>query len=132
MVNPANRTVNAGETANFTVTIASLYGFNSSVTLAVSDLPPNAEGLFNPPSVSGTSILTVSTTGSTPQGTSIVTISGTVGEQVRSVTVSLEVTTKENTPSSTVPFIGVPETILAVLLGLFVIARMRRSHVERG
>ena len=131
--NPLSRKIGPGETTTFTITIASLYGFNSSVTLAVSGLPTNAGGSFNPPSVSGngTSILTVSTTNSTPQGTSIVTISGTVGEQVRSVTASLEVTAKESTPSSTVPFIGVPETLLAVLIGLFVVARKRtrqRTH----
>jgi len=132
--NPSSRRIKPGETTTFTVTITSLYGFNSSVTLAVSGLPTNAGGSFNPPSVSGngTSILTVSTSDSTPQGTSIVTISGTVGEQVRSVTVSLEVTTKESTPPSSVPFIGVPETLLAILLGLFVVARMRRRTKADG
>ena len=134
---PSSQEIKPGETGTFTVTITSLYGFNSSVTLAISGLPPNAVGSFNPPSVSGneSSILTISTTGELAQGTSAARVSGTAGEQVRSVTISLEVatsestsTTSESTPSRTVPFIGVPETLLAILVGLFLVSRMRHSR----
>jgi len=92
--NPSSRKINAGETTTFTVTITSLYGFNSPVALGASGLPTDATGSFNPASVSGngSSILTISTTGSTPQGTSTVAISGTGGGKARATTVSLEVT----------------------------------------
>lgn len=43
------------------------------------------------------------------------------------LTVVMATTTRTvSPPASTVPFIGVPEILLAVLLGLFVVARMRR------
>jgi len=127
---PSSQKIKPGETATFTVTITSLYGFSSSVALSISGLPANAVGSFNPSSVSGneTSILTISSTSSIAQGTSAATVSGTVGEQVRSVTISLEVTTSESTSSRTVPFIGVPETLLAILVGLFMVSRMRRRQ----
>ncbi|MGE0135578.1 MAG: S8 family serine peptidase [Dehalococcoidia bacterium] len=96
-VSPSSRTVTPGGGANYTVTVTSLNGFNSPVTLDVqSGLPAGAGSSFtiNPvtPTVGGaTTTLNITTTGATPAGNSTLTIRGTSGALVHSTTTALEV-----------------------------------------
>jgi hypothetical protein len=89
-------TVATGVSATSTITIAPLNGFNGTVNLSCSSITPvvtpAAVCAFVPPSVtgSGTSTLTVSTTG-TPVGNYVVTVAGTVGSLTHSHTLALAV-----------------------------------------
>ena len=63
-VTPGSATITAGQTATFTISIASSGGFASAVTFAISGLPAAATGTFSPTSVTppGSTMLTISTT----------------------------------------------------------------------
>ena len=79
-VAPSSQTMAPGGTTNYTVTVGSLAGFSEGVTLSVSGLPAGANGSFiqNPvPGGSGTSVLTVTTSSTTPVGSYTLTITGT-------------------------------------------------------
>jgi hypothetical protein len=79
-VAPGSQTVSQGGTATYIVTVGSLAGFTQDVTLSVSGLPAGANGSFiqNPvPNGSGSSDLTVTTSGTTTAGTYTITITGT-------------------------------------------------------
>lgn len=92
---PTSRTVTAGGSTTYAVTVTSSNGFNSDVALSVSGLPAGASGSFTPASVSGgsgSSTLTVSTSASaTPPGTYTLTITGTGGGLSRNTTVTFTV-----------------------------------------
>jgi len=90
---PSSRTVDPGQTTTFTVTLASLYGFNQEVSLSVSNLPTYTTGSFNPASLSNnaSSTLTVSTSSSTPPGTYALTIAGSGPGKTRAVDVTLDI-----------------------------------------
>lgn len=77
-VEPDSQEVQAGNSVDFDVTLTSLYGFTSTCTLTVSDLPANASGSFDPDLVTptGTSNLQIGTTVSTPPGVYTVTVTG--------------------------------------------------------
>src|SRR3989442_12992511 len=63
---PASQTVVQGNGTTYTVTETPVNGFSGSVTLSVSGLPAGASGSFSPNPTTSTSVLTVSTLGSTP------------------------------------------------------------------
>jgi len=90
---PSSRSVVQGNSTTYTATASAVNGSGETVTFSASGLPTGAKANFNPPSVtgSGSSTLTVSTTGSTPAGTHTITISGTSGTVTKSTTVSLTV-----------------------------------------
>jgi len=79
---PNSRSVYPGGNTNYTVNVAALGGFNSSVSLGVTGLPTGASGLFTPPAItsSGASTLSITTIGATPLSTSTLTISATSGQ----------------------------------------------------
>lgn len=95
---PSSLTVPRGTTGTSTITVTSLSGFNSLVTLTVSGCPAFTTCVVNPASAtppansSTTSTLTVTTNvgGTTPTGTTSLTISGNAG--VHTASVSLTVT----------------------------------------
>jgi hypothetical protein len=94
--NPSSLTVAQGSSGNSQVTIGSLSGFSSAVTLSISGCPASATcTLPNPssvtPPVNGSTSVTLntSTTGSTPTGTYTITITGMSGSTAHSTTVSL-------------------------------------------
>jgi len=91
---PGTRSVVAGSSTTYTTNIAASGGFGGAVSLSVSGLPAGATGTFSPSSVtgSGTSTLTVTTTGSTPVGNSTLTITGTSGAITKTATATLTVT----------------------------------------
>jgi len=93
---PSSFTVAQGNNGASTITVNSLAGFNSSVSLTVAGCPAGATCALNPASVtppangSITSTLNVTAGASTPPGTYPLTISGNSG--LHSTTVSLTVT----------------------------------------
>jgi hypothetical protein len=104
---PATVSVAQGGTASFNVSVPSLNGFNSPVTLSALNLPgPVLAGTgFNPQVVTppangmGSSILTVVTNTTTPAGPTTITVQGQEGSISRKATVSLTVTV----PSTSIP-----------------------------
>jgi hypothetical protein len=93
---PASQTVTAGQSTSYTTTVVSSGGFSSAVTLAASPPIAGVTYSFNPSSVtpangSATSMLTVSSSPSTPAGTYTLTITGTSGSISHSTTVQLMV-----------------------------------------
>jgi len=100
---PASQSVVAGGFTTYTATVAPVNGFTGSVTLSVLGLPSGATGSFSPNSItggSGSSTLTVNTSGSTPSGTYTLTIDGQSGSEIHSAFVNLSV----GTPPSGVLF----------------------------
>jgi len=92
-VSPGSTSVAPGGTATYTVTVAPLNGFTSTVNLSVAGLPSGATPTFSPTSVttSGTSTLSI-ITGSTT-GSSTLSITGISGSVTHSATAILNVTT---------------------------------------
>jgi PKD repeat protein len=88
---PTSITVNAGTTANSTITVAPLVGFNGTVSLGISSLPAGLFcGLTSSSIVLGPSqTSTLSCTG--PAGTYAVTVTGTSGSLSRSATVTITI-----------------------------------------
>ena len=91
-VSPTSRSINAGGTTSYTVTITDLNGFNGSVALSVAGLPNRSSGSFNPSSATTSSVLTISTSRRTNRGTYTLTISGMGGGITHSTTVTLTLT----------------------------------------
>lgn len=101
---PLTQAIAPGSNANFTNIISALAGFSTNVNLTVTGLPTGATPNFNPATVtnSGNSILTISTSGSTPTGVYPLSIVGTSGTLAHSNTVTLIVSgfTLSATPSA--------------------------------
>ena len=91
---PASRSILAGAGTTYTATVTPGTGFSGTVTFNVSGLPSGASGSFNPASVnaSGSTMLSVSTSASTPAGSYPLTITGTSGPVSHTVNVTLVVT----------------------------------------
>lgn len=91
---PSSQTVTQGGGTSYTATVTALNGFTGTVTFSASGLPSGASASFNPTSVtgSGSSVMTVTTSSTTPAGTYPLTITGTSGSLVHSTTVTLVVT----------------------------------------
>ncbi|HSY17313.1 MAG TPA: hypothetical protein VK815_03225 [Candidatus Acidoferrales bacterium] len=103
---PVTQTVAAGSaTTNYTVAISAINSFSDGITYTASGLPAGASYSFNPPSFSkltgssSNSLLTITTSGSTPGGTNTITINGISSSSglVHSTNVALIVTVA-NTP----------------------------------
>ena len=92
-VSPSSQAITAGSAANYTVTENPGAGFTGTVSLTVSGLPRNATAVFTPASISGTesSVLKVTTTGSTFKRTYTLTITGTSGSITSKPTATLTV-----------------------------------------
>jgi outer membrane protein assembly factor BamB len=85
---PGSRSVVAGNSTTYSVTITPSGGFTAAVALSVSGVPAGATASF-----SGTT-LTIATGRGTKPGTSTLTITGTGGGKTHSTTVTLQVTKK--------------------------------------
>jgi hypothetical protein len=90
-VSPGAQTVTAGRGVSYKTTLTMKSGLNGSVNLNVTGLPAGATGTFTPPSLSasGTSSLTISTTGTTPTGTYTPAITATNGNLTQTANVTL-------------------------------------------
>lgn len=100
-----SQTATGGGAASYAVNIGPLYGFIGSAALSVSGLPSGATASFSPTSISisGQSVLTVTTSGSTPAGNYTLTVSAVSGAVTHTAAVSLTV----NVP----PVVGTPVAI---------------------
>ena len=88
---PSSRTVTAGTSASYGITIAPIDGFMGAVTLSASGLPAGASGSFTPNPTTTSSTFSVTTSPTTPAGTFTVTITGFSGSLTRTTTVMLSV-----------------------------------------
>jgi cellulose 1,4-beta-cellobiosidase len=93
-------TVEQGTTATDSVTVSSINGFNSAVTLSISGLPAGVTASFGTNPTTGSSVLTLTAGSAAATGTSTLTITGTSGALTASSSVSLTVSTVQ-TPSFT-------------------------------
>jgi uncharacterized membrane protein len=91
---PSSQSVQAGASTQYTVTITGQDGFSGTVNFSVSGLPAGATGAFNPVTVtgSGSSTLTINTSGSTPLGSYPLTVTATSGSLTHPSNVTLVVT----------------------------------------
>ena len=94
-INPTIQNIAQGGTASYPITITPTGGFTGNVFLSVSGLPSGATATFSQNPItggSGTSILTVTTTGSTPSpSVTTATITATSGTLVHSHSIYLGV-----------------------------------------
>jgi len=90
---PSSQTVLPGGSTTYTATVTPINGFNGTVNFSVSGLPSGATASYNPASItaSGSTTLTVNTSGTTPPGSYPLTIQGTSGPRTRTVSVTLVV-----------------------------------------
>jgi hypothetical protein len=95
---PSAVAVVQGSTANSTVTVSSVNGFNSATTLSVSGLPTGVTAGFStnpvtpPANGSATSTLTFTASSTATTGPATVTVTGTSGSLVQTATITLTVT----------------------------------------
>jgi subtilisin family serine protease len=100
---PASRTVPAGDTTSYTVTVGTLNGFTGNVALSLTGLPAGVgSSAFSPATVAaaGSSLLTITTLATAPPGTYPLTVSATSGTLSHTVTVMLTVTARDFTLSA--------------------------------
>ena len=88
---PASQTTTAGASAGYTVSLTSIGGFSSAVSLTIAGLPSAATALFTPqsPAAPGASTLTISTGASTQPGSYTLTITGQSGGLIHTATATL-------------------------------------------
>ncbi|HVU35343.1 MAG TPA: MBG domain-containing protein [Opitutaceae bacterium] len=92
-VSPQAQTVTIGNTTSYAVTVGSLNGFASPVSLSVSGLPAGATATFSPATVAGagSATLTVATGASATLGTNALVVSGTSGALTHGADVTLAI-----------------------------------------
>jgi len=92
LVSPDFQIVAAGEPITFTTSVNPVRGFSSAVVLSATALPSGASATFNPASMaSGSSVLTVNTSTSTPPGNYTINVVGTGGSLQHATQVTLVV-----------------------------------------
>ena len=108
-ISPTSQTVNPGENAGYGVTISSSAGFTGVVNLSVSGLPTGATATFNPSSVqgSGLSSLSIVPAANTAPGTYALTITGTSGPLVHTATATLVIVAASDFTISAPPSISI-------------------------
>ena len=104
---PGSQSVAQSACMNYSVVIGALVsGFNKTVTLSVSGLPPGVTGTFTPASVTGggsSTLLVCATEAAALGGPSTFTIKGTSGAEAHSTNASITITqpfTLSTTPAS--------------------------------
>jgi uncharacterized membrane protein len=103
---PTSLTINQGGSGTSTITVGSLNGFTSAVTLSASGLPNGVSASFSsnpvtPPSNgNATSTLTLTASSSATTGTATVTVTGTSGATTHSATITLTVNAPNFTTSA--------------------------------
>ena len=98
--------VTQGGSATDTITVTDAGGFTGSVTLSASGLPSGVTATFATNPTTGSSVLTLSASGSAATGTSTVTITGTSGSLTATTIIAL--TVNQNCTSTPItPYIQV-------------------------
>ncbi len=88
---PTNQTVTQGNSAVYTVTETPAGGFAGSVTLIAVNVPTGATATFGTNPFTGSTTMTISTTGSTPLGTYQIAIGAYSGSLLHTTPVNLKV-----------------------------------------
>ena len=90
---PSSQSVSPGGSTSYTTTVTAVNGFAGTVTFGVGGLPAGATASFNPASVagSGSTTLSVTTSGTTAPGSYPLTISATSGSLSHTTSVTLVV-----------------------------------------
>lgn len=86
---PSSRTVTPGAPATYDITISPSGGFTDEVTLSVSGLPSGANAGFSQNPSTAASMLSITTSSSTPVGTYPLTITGVSGSLTHTTTATL-------------------------------------------
>jgi len=88
---PSSRSIKRGRSTTFTVTVTGQNGFSGAVALSATGMGAGESVTFSPTSINstGTSTMTVSTTGTATRGTFTLTIKGVNGSLSHTTTVSL-------------------------------------------
>jgi len=88
---PDQQRIGPGQSTSFTLTLESLNGFSSPVTLGLKGLPANSNSTFNPRTLTppGTSTLLINTLPGTPVGSYALTVTAVGDGLVRTVNVRL-------------------------------------------
>src|SRR5207244_496401 len=91
---PSSQAVSPGGSTSYSATVTGASGFTGAVNFSVAGLPSGATASFSPASVtgSGSTTLSVTTSGTTPGGTYTLAITGTSGPVSHTVNVTLVVT----------------------------------------
>jgi uncharacterized membrane protein len=110
---PSSQSVATGASANYTLAVAALNGFNGPVGLAVTGLPVGATAAFTPAALagSGSSALVITTIASTPAGTWPLILSATSGSITNTTSLTLVVTS--STPDFTLSATPSTQAIIA-------------------
>jgi pseudomonalisin len=92
-VSPTSQTVFQGQNIGYGVTVSAAGGFTGIVNLSITGVPPGATFTFNPSTLqgSGLSSLSIVPGANTPGGTYTLTITGTSGPLVHSATATLTI-----------------------------------------
>jgi subtilase family serine protease len=96
---PLNPSMTQGSSVTSAITVNPLNGFANAVDLTVSGLPSGVTAVFSPPSTTGDSTLTFTSSGTATIGTAAITITGTSGALTQTTSVNLLV---GNAPEATV------------------------------
>ena len=86
---PTSRTISAGGSATYVITVNSTNGFNSAVSFSVSGTPQRTNSSFSPASSTTTTTLTVNANRSARPTNTTLIITGTGGGLTRTTTVTL-------------------------------------------
>jgi endoglucanase len=90
--NSASLTINRGASGTSTIAVTRSGGFSDGVTLSASGLPTGVTASFNPnPATGGSSLLTLSVSGTATLGAATITVTGTAGSLTRTTAISLTV-----------------------------------------
>jgi len=111
---PTTQNVAQGGSTTFNVNISS--ASSATVTFGLSGLPTGATASFSPSSISGsgTSVLTVNASASTPLGASTVTVTGTNGSVTHSTSFTLNVVSSSGTNQAiSIDFVGAFTTAMS-------------------
>jgi hypothetical protein len=107
-VSPSSEAANPGAAASYTVSVNPEpgYRFSGTVTLSVAGLPAGVTGAFNPPSITGAGVSTLTLTipANAVLGTSTLTLKGSASPIVQTAKVSLMIT--KSVGSVNINFVG--------------------------
>jgi hypothetical protein len=93
---PSSRSIVAGASTSYGLSITESGGFKGSVTLSISRLPSGVRASFNPSQTSTSSTLTVRTAGTTRPGTYMLTITAKSGNLSHTSTVTLVISSSNH------------------------------------
>ncbi|HIE22601.1 MAG TPA: hypothetical protein EYP68_00020 [Candidatus Korarchaeota archaeon] len=143
-IDPSSLAIFAGQSMECTVTVTSISGFSSEVSLSISLEPSTSlisvllsPSAVTPPSDGSVSaILVINTKKDVPAGAYTITVSGTSEGKSRSATLILAISSVQESPTTpfggTIPMVGVAAGVAVALatVGIILVKRSRRGRKE--